>query len=338
MASEIKSWQILNGRLVSVQSSLPGAGRKERDDLEVWIRSDPTILGDDVLIIGEQVQTTSGPLDFLGIDSSGNTVIVELKRDRLPREALVQAIDYASDVAEWDIDRFREICLSYTKQTFEDVFQQRFEGSLLEDLAINQAQRLLLVGFSLEESLGRMIEWLSDKYSVGINAIVLSYVKTAKGDEVLSRTMIISEEVEKQNVNRRKFIIEKSDAPGRYDEADLEAKLTEYLSKTLYSSQRLRDFFLPILLEKGKISRDQLRTEFVKRGAAPGRKPGRVLSLADFQSTWPKMEGLLATSGFLRIPQPSMGKRQLQHQQRLHRVGSTSLGTNEKNHITWRLS
>jgi len=96
--------------------------------------------------------------------------------------------------------------------------------------------------------------------------------------------MIISEEVEKQNVNRRKFIIEKSDAPGRYDEADLEAKLTEYLSKTLYSSQRLRDFFLPILLEKGKISRDELRTEFVKRGAAPDEsQAGYFLSLISSQ-------------------------------------------------------
>lgn len=284
MASEIKSWQILDGKLVPVVSSLPTSGRKERDDLESWIRSDPTILGDDILIIGEQIQTSSGPLDFLGMDNSGNIVIVELKRDKLPREALVQAIDYASDVATWDIDRFREYCLSYTKQAIDDVFQQRFEGVLLEELTINQTQRILLVGFSVEESLGRMIEWLSDKYSVGINAVVLNYVKTAKGEEVLSRTAIISEEVEKQNVNRHKYVIEKSDAPGTYVEAELESKLTNYLSKSLFSSQRLRDYFLPILLEKGKVSRDQLRTEFVERGAAPDEsQAGYFLSLISSQ-------------------------------------------------------
>jgi RecB family endonuclease NucS len=51
------------------------------------------------LIIGEQVQTKSGYLDFLGIDKNGNTVIIELKRDKLPREVIAQTIDYASDVA-----------------------------------------------------------------------------------------------------------------------------------------------------------------------------------------------------------------------------------------------
>src|SRR5271157_5528402 len=166
MATEIKTWQIVDGKLIHVKSTLPESGKKEKDDLEKWIKSYPSILGEDIALIGEQIQTTSGPLDFLGIDSSGNTVIIELKRDKLPREALVQAIDYASDVADWDLDRFREICKSYTNQTFEDFFQQRFEGISLEDLAINQAQRLLLVGFAIEETLSRMIEWLSDKYSV----------------------------------------------------------------------------------------------------------------------------------------------------------------------------
>lgn len=284
MASEIKSWQIVNGKLVPVESSLSESARKEKDDLEQWIKSNPSVLGDDIAIIGEQIQTSSGPMDFLGIDSSGNTVIIELKRDRLPREALVQAIDYASDVADWDLDRFREICKSYTNQTFEDYFQQRFEGIPIEDLAINQAQRLLLVGFAVEESLGRMIEWLSDKYSVGINAVVLNYIKTPKGDEILSRMVIIPEEVEKQKANKKKFIIEMSNDPGTYDEATLEAKLIEYLSKNLYSSQRLRDYFLPTLLEKGQATRDQLRKEFVRLKAAPDEsQAGYFLSLISNQ-------------------------------------------------------
>ena len=252
--------------------------------MEQWIKSNPSVLGDDIAIIGEQIQTSSGPMDFLGIDSSGNTVIVELKRDRLPREALVQAIDYASDVSDWDLDRFREICKSYTNQTFEDYFQQRFEGIPIEDLSINQAQRLLLVGFAVEESLGRMIEWLSDKYSVGINAVVLNYIKTPKGDEILSRMVIIPEEVEKQKVNKKKFIIEMSNDPGTYDDATLEEKLTEYLSNNLYSSQRIRDFFLPTLLEKGIVTRDQLRKEFVRLKAAPDEsQAGYFLSLISSQ-------------------------------------------------------
>jgi hypothetical protein len=284
MSTEIKSWHIVDGHLVPVVSTLTNSGRKEKNDLEQWIKSNPDILGNDIAIIGEQVQTASGPLDFLGIDSSGNTVIVELKRDRLPREALVQAIDYASDVADWDINRFGEICEKYTRQSFEDFFQQKFEGISLEDLAINQAQRLLLVGFSIDESLSRMVEWLSDKYNVGINAVLLNYVSTPKGDEVLSRMVIIPEEVEKQKANKKKFIIEMSDEPGSYENKDLVKKLQAYFSKNLYSAQRIRDSLLPILLEKGQISRDNLKKEFVRLKTAPDEsQAGYFLSLISNQ-------------------------------------------------------
>jgi len=284
VATEIRSWQIQDGKLLPLKSSLVADGKKEKDDLEQWIKSNPQILGEDIVLIGEQVQTSSGPLDFLGIDTSGNTVIVELKRDKLPREALVQAIDYASDVADWEVDRFREICQSFTSQPLEDYLQSIFEGINVEDLAINQAQRLLLVGLTVEEPLARMIEWLSDKYNVGINAVMLNYVVTSGGDQILSRMVMIPEAVEKQKANKKKFIIEMSDEPGTYEEETLEAKLVEYLSKGLYSSQRIRDHFLPILLEKGKVTRDQLRKEFVRRHAADDEsQAGYFLSLISSQ-------------------------------------------------------
>jgi hypothetical protein len=284
MASEIKSWEIIGGKLVPLQSSLIEDGKREKDHLEQWIKSNPQILGEDIVVIGEQVQTSSGPLDFLGIDNSGNTVIVELKRDKLPREALAQAIDYAADVAGWEIDRFREICRSYTNQNLEDLLQERFESIVIEDLAINQSQRLLLVGTAVEESLGRMIEWLSDNYSVGINAVILNYAKTKQGDAILSRMVIIPEEVEKQKANKKKFIIDMSNEPGTYDRDTLEMKFIEYLSMNLWSSRRIRDYFLPTLLTKGQVTREELRREFVRLKAADDEsQAGYFLSLISSQ-------------------------------------------------------
>lgn len=268
MATEIKTFEIIDGKLVPVKSSLAKEGRTETKDLEQWIKTNPEILGDDIAVIGEQVQTASGPVDFLGVDSTGNIVIIELKRDQLPREAIVQAIDYASDISNWEPERFREICQSFSGKPFEDYFQEKFEDISSEDLAINQAQRLLLVGFSVEESLSRMIEWLSDKYNMGINAVILNYVKTSKGNEVISRTVIIPEEVVKQKTNIKKFIIEKSDEPGNYDSQTLEEKLIGYLSRDLYSARRIRDVLLPLLLQKGMVTRDELRKEFVRVHAA----------------------------------------------------------------------
>jgi len=57
MASEIKTWEIVDGKLVPLISSLVQDGKKEKEDLEKWIKSNPQILGEDIVIIGEQVST-----------------------------------------------------------------------------------------------------------------------------------------------------------------------------------------------------------------------------------------------------------------------------------------
>ncbi len=284
MATEIKTWQIVNGKLTAISSSLADNGRKERDDLEQWIKSNPEILGNDIAIIGEQVQTKSGPLDFLGIDRYGNLVIVELKRDKLPREVLAQAIDYASDISLYEPDYLNEICQGFTGQALGDYLAEKFPETNFEEVAVNQAQRLLLVGFAIEEPLHRMIEWLSEKYSVAINAIVLHYVKSKNGDELLSRTVIIPEDVEREKVNKKKFVIEMSNEPGNYDDAALKEQLKKYLSKNLWSSRRIRDYFLPALLKNGKVTREQMKKEFVKlKGAENESQAGYFLALISQQ-------------------------------------------------------
>jgi hypothetical protein len=214
--------------------------------------------------LGRQVQTRSGPIDLLGIDGSGNTVIIELKRDELPRESLAQAIDYASDVAGWTVERLGEVCAAYVKKPFELAFSEAFPDADLESLSINSAQRIVLVGFSVEASLERMIEWLSDNYSVNVNAVVLSYAKTKNGDEILTRTSIISEEMEQERTRKqKKFEIPMSDDPGQYDVPRLRDLLGDYLSRDKVTNQRMRDIVFPALLANKALPRAQLKKAFV---------------------------------------------------------------------------
>ncbi len=284
MSIEIKTWQILEGKLMHVTTSLTENNRKEREHLEVWIKSNPEILGSDITIIGEQVQTKSGPLDFLGIDENGNVVIIELKRDKLAREVLAQAIDYASDAASWDIDKLNEICTKFSNLSLLDYLSDKFPDKQIENLSINQAQRMILVGFAVEEPLSRMLEWLSTNYNLGVNAIILKYVITSSGDELLSRTVIIPEEVEREKTNRKKFVIEMSNEAGNYELIELKKQLKQYLSKQNVSPQRIRDFFLPTLVNKGIVTRAQMRKEFVKLGGAPDEsQAGYYLSLISVQ-------------------------------------------------------
>ena len=264
MATEIKTWQIVNGKLTAVDTALKDEGRTEPYDLEPWLASNPEIIGTDILIIGRQVMTKSGPIDLLGVDRSGNTVIIEIKRDELPREALAQAIDYASDVAEWTAEKIGEICADYTTKPFGEAFSEAFPDADLETLNLNSTQRIVLVGFSIEASLERMIEWLSDSYGVNLNAIVLSYVKTRGGEELLTKTSVISEEMDQERRRKqKKFEIPMSDDPGTHSPQELKEHLLAYLSRDRVTNQRMRDILFPSLLKIKVLSRDQLKKAFV---------------------------------------------------------------------------
>jgi len=204
MATEIKLWQIKEGKLVPSDISMVDSGRRETDDLERWIKNSPEVLGNDVIIIGEQIMTKRGPLDFLGIDKSGNLIVIELKRDKLHREVLAQAIDYASNIATWDAEKIDNECEKYTGKTILDLLGENFDldEETLEEISVNNTQKILLVGTGVDESLERMIGWLSDNYDVGINVLLLTYTKTSNGDEILARTTIIPEEVEQEKSHR----------------------------------------------------------------------------------------------------------------------------------------
>lgn len=285
MSTEIKTWQVVDGKLQPVDIGLVETGRKEYDDLEAWIASNPAIVSADITFIGRQVITKSGPLDLLGIDNHGNVVIVELKRDMLPREALAQAIDYASDITEWSVERLSEICTQTTGKNLEEHLVHSFPDIDLENININKSQRIFLVGFGIKGALERMVNWLSNSYDVSINAIVLKYVRTRKGDELLTRVAVISEEVEKQRVEKKKkFQIAMSDVPGNYPEVELRQKVTQYLLSSLWSSQRLRKVVIPVLLRDGKATREQLKEEFVEVGMADNvNQAGSFLSLISQQ-------------------------------------------------------
>jgi ribosomal protein S24E len=277
MATEIRSWEIVDGRLVPVESRLADHGRREALDLESWLESDPSIIRPGLRFIGRQVPTRSGPLDLLAIDRTGSVIIVELKRDRLPREALAQAIDYAADVATWSLEKLGEVCTSYSGQALEDVLGDAFPDIDLESLTINGTQRIVLVGFALESALERMIQWISEAYGVAINAVVLKYVRTANGAELLTRAAVISEEEEEARSRERKFTIPMSDEPGSYPEEELRPRLVEYLSRNLVTIGWIRDLLLPACVERPKLTRDELKELVAQSEAADAKKVGLAL-------------------------------------------------------------
>jgi RecB family endonuclease NucS len=57
----------------------------------------PRMLSDDWMLIGRQENTgLGGIIDLLAIAPDGSLVLIELKRDKTPRDVVAQSLDYAS--------------------------------------------------------------------------------------------------------------------------------------------------------------------------------------------------------------------------------------------------
>lgn len=71
--------------------------------LEGYLAKDPGLLGDQLLVIGRQVRTPHNKyIDLLAMDVDGNIHVLELKRDRTPRDVVAQLLDYGSWVSTLD--------------------------------------------------------------------------------------------------------------------------------------------------------------------------------------------------------------------------------------------
>lgn len=62
-------------------------------------------------------------MNLLGLDVDGNLVLIELKRDRTPREIVAQVLDYASWVAALKTPQIHEIARTYLNKSLTDAFR-----------------------------------------------------------------------------------------------------------------------------------------------------------------------------------------------------------------------
>jgi hypothetical protein len=185
MSFKMTVWENRNGKLAELEKHK--LDKEER--LEDWIEQDSSILGLDVLFIGRQVHTPySGKIDLLAIDGLGNLVIIELKRDKTPRDVVAQVLDYASWVNELQEDEIRELSATYLKKTLTEAFFERFAIKLPE--ALNQAHRMVIVASELDDSSERIVQYLSAVHSLDINVVFFSCFNQG-GKELVGRSWLM---------------------------------------------------------------------------------------------------------------------------------------------------
>ena len=187
MGAEVHLWQV--GASERLNEIVPARLDLE-SRLQEWLARDVSILDSALLVIGREVPTDfGGSIDILCVDREGDLVIVELKRNRTPREITAQALDYASWVAGLSNDRVSAIAGNYLTEDFESAFKAKFGHELPETL--NEDHRILVVGSEIDPSSERIISYLSDQHGVNINAATFQYFQQPDGPELLARVFLL---------------------------------------------------------------------------------------------------------------------------------------------------
>ena len=199
MPIEVGFWNITDNKVKKVDFS-PIDSEKRLEDI---LAREATILGEEFLIIGRQIMTSYGKyIDLLSINQEGNLTIIELKKNKTPRDIVAQTLDYASWVKDLSYSEIKNICEEqYPTEKFESMFEEKFEITPPDKL--NQEHDMLIVSAQLDNETERIINYLSDSYNVPINAVFFRFFKE-KGSEYLSRSWLIdpNEVIEKSSKSK----------------------------------------------------------------------------------------------------------------------------------------
>ena len=83
-------------------------------------------------------------------------MIVELKRDKTPREVTAQALDYASWVKTLNADEIEAVASAHLKgESLESAFRKKFNSDVPD--VLNEHHSMLVVASEIDDSTERII-------------------------------------------------------------------------------------------------------------------------------------------------------------------------------------
>jgi hypothetical protein len=179
----------------SQPTALPIQRLAREQQLEEMIVAEPAILSNEWLLIGQQESTgVGGRIDLLAVAPDASLILVELKRDRTPREVVAQALDYAAWVENLTSE---QICAIYQRfacrhiglpDTLNEAFRRQFGDDIPED-ELNASHQIVIVAAELDPGSERIINYLNNR-GVPVNALFFQVFSHA-GSQLLSRAWLI---------------------------------------------------------------------------------------------------------------------------------------------------
>lgn len=183
---------------------------KKEEDLHDLIKKNPKLIFEDIcdgepILLGSEITLPSGKqLDLIFCDLEGNVFVVELKRDRSPREAIAQLLDYASSITKLTLNEFlksidRDIdnVVPVTGDSIDEdnalsmgLLRTELEENLQAGLKNPQ---LILVSYEIPDGIRRIASFLRSK-DILINCVEFDYYVDEKNNEIFVPNLIEFEE------------------------------------------------------------------------------------------------------------------------------------------------
>lgn len=173
--------------------TLAEAGLKERRDLQEWIAEHPEILGPDIKIMTMEFDRwtaakgqTSDRLDILGLHTSGELVVAELKRDKAPDFVEMQALKYAAMVSRFEVEHLVERFANYSSSRGNPMAKEVAEQVILHhapDISTETLRRprVILVASEYPVSTMATAVWLNE---MGLKVTLIEYRAYQTGSEI----------------------------------------------------------------------------------------------------------------------------------------------------------
>lgn len=167
--------------------------------LEGWLESNPDGILEDgnILIIGRQIATDLGGfIDLLGVDRKGDMVVIELKRDRTPRDTLAQALEYASFAERLDTEQLEAILRSYLNDeslNLAEYHREYFKLGSDEAVAFNKDQRVVIVGQRVTPEIRQTASFLRSK-GFRVTCVEFTFFQANGGTRLLSQEIVVGKE------------------------------------------------------------------------------------------------------------------------------------------------
>lgn len=169
--------------------------------LEDWLESNPDGIVEDgrILIIGRQALTNFGGfIDLIGLTREGDVVVVELKRDRTPRDTIAQSLEYVSFAERLNTAQLEGILRSYLNDdslSLAEHHREYFELDSDEAVAFNKDQRIVIVGQHVTPEIRQTAIFLRSK-GVRVTCVEFTFFQANGGTRLLSQEIVVGRESE----------------------------------------------------------------------------------------------------------------------------------------------